>query len=193
MKPQNSRRRRSQQSNTADKAPPNAGTSPAGSEEMGTSRKKPPVERPPVINVAELSATEIENAWDDNLYVPPTDPDPFVRCQKVVIAYCLFYAPTMDAAEYTAEEAYAEARRIARPIAALGAGIPLTLGQMSEYAYEIYDSLASWADANDRAAQAIRGIFEAYALPRGSYRQVKAVRPQAVCDVTAEAMHVPRW
>jgi hypothetical protein len=180
MKPQSSRRRRSQESNTAGKVPPNAGASPAGSEETGTnpSRKKPPVERPPVINVAELSATEIENAWDDNLYVPPTDPDPFVRCQKVVIAYCLFYAPTMDAAEYTLEEAYDEARRIARPIAALGAGIPLTLGQMSEYAYEVYDSLASWADANDGAAQVIRGIFEAYALPRGSYRQVKAERPK---------------
>jgi hypothetical protein len=178
MKPQDSPRRRNRKSNTAGQTPPNAGSNP-GEPEVKPSQKKPRVQKPAIINVAELSQAETDNAWNDSLYVSPTDDDAFIRAQKVTIAYCTFYAPTMDAEEYTLEEAYDEARKIARPIAALGAGIALTLGQMSEYAFEIHDSIASWADAEDDAVQVIRTIFEAYSSPRGNYRQVKAVKPKS--------------
>ena len=138
----------------------------------------PPARAPEVVHVVELSPAELENAWDEALYAPPKDEDVFVRAQKIVIAYCTFYAPTVDKAEYTLAHAYQQARKVARPLAALGAGIPLTEAEMKEFAFEIFDAIASWAAADDAAAHAIATVFRAYATPMGNYRQVKAVRPR---------------
>jgi hypothetical protein len=156
-------------------------TAPEEPVDRGATRKaKVPTDREPpdtateVVNVVELTTAEIESVWTDAMYVPPADDDAFVRCQKIVIAYCTFYAPTVCKGTYTLEYAYQRARKVARPLAALGAGIPLSTADMREFAFEIHDSLASWADANDSAAHAIGAVFAAYAAPRGDYRQVKA-------------------
>jgi hypothetical protein len=138
--------------------------------------REPPAPESGLVNVVELTPAEIENAWDATLYAPPKDEDVFVRCQKIVIAHCTYYAPTISKGTYTLEHAYQQARKVARPLAALGAGIPLTHAEMTEFAFEIFDALASWADAQDAAAHAIATVFRAYAVPRGNYRQVKASR-----------------
>jgi hypothetical protein len=118
-----------------------------------------------VVQVVELTQPEVESLWDGSPYVPPTDDDVFVRCQKIVIAYCTYYAPTVGKATYTRDYAYRQARRIARPLAALAARIPLTQEELFEHAYQIFDAIASWAAADDRAAHAIARVFQAYGLP----------------------------
>ena len=150
----------------------------AGQRAKAAAGREPPCPAPDVVNVVELTPTEIENAWDQALYVPPKDEDVFVRCQKIVVAYCAHYAPTISKGTYTLEYAYQQARKVARPLAALGAGIPLTQAEMREFSFEIFDALASWADADDSAAHAIAAVFRAHATPMGNYRQVKAARPR---------------
>jgi hypothetical protein len=130
--------------------------------------------KPEIVNVVELSAQELENSRNHDMYVAPTDSDPFVRCQKIVIAYHCFYT------EYPREQAYRRARKFARAIAALGAGIPLDKSEMSEFAFEIYDALASWAPLEDAAVQLMRNLFETYALPLPdtTYRHVRVIKPR---------------
>jgi hypothetical protein len=140
------------------------------------SQRKPESAIRSSVEVAELSDDEIRRGWDGSLYVPPMDDDPFVRAQKIVIAYSLFYAPTIDKSRYTQRYAYRKARQIARPIAAFGAGIPLDFGHMAEYAFAIYDAILSWAAVDDHAVRAIARIFAAYAIPRGEYSQVVVSR-----------------
>jgi hypothetical protein len=139
--------------------------------------RKPKRTKPLVVNVVELSDEEIQRGWDDSLYVPPTDEkDPFLRAQRIVISYALYYAPTIDKYRYTKHFAYRKAREIARPIAALGAGVPLDFGHLAEFAFAISDALLSWAAVDDHAVRAIARVFEAYAVPRGEYHQVVASR-----------------
>ena len=165
---------------TASHETPTAGGKPGpvpGPEQGGTlpprAGDRPPSSAAVMVTVAELTPDQIENAWDESLYFPPTDPDPFVRCQKIVIAYCLRAAPTVSKARYTRDFAYRQARKVARPLAALGAGIPLRRRDFRDTAFWIYDALMSWAAADDHAAHAIARVFEAYAIPRGTYDQVE--------------------
>lgn len=137
-------------------------------------------QKPEAIYVAELTQEELENCWDEALYVPPTDPDPFVRAQKVVLAYHTFYATTVERTRYSREHAYLQARRIARPLAALGAGIPLSAEELKENSFWIFDALASWAPIEDAAVQVLRKIFATYALPLdgGKYSHVRVSKPR---------------
>jgi hypothetical protein len=135
--------------------PPNPGPGPEG----------PADEDAPVVRVVELTQAEIDRLWDDERFAPPTDPDPFVRAQKVVIAYCAYHGSTVRRTTYTLAHAYREARKVARPLAALGARVPLSGEELAEYAYFIYDALASWAPVEDAALHAIAGVFQAYGLP----------------------------
>lgn len=137
-------------------------------------------QKPEIVYVAELTQQELENCWNESMYVPPTDPDPFVRCQKIVISYHTFYATSVERTRYTREYAYQQARKIARPLAALGAGIPLSADELKQYAFWIFDALASWAPIEDAAAQVLRALFSTYALPRpdAKYSLVKVSKPR---------------
>lgn len=120
---------------------------------------------PKLIRVAKLNKKQIENVWSPDLYKIPRDRDVFVRCQKIVISYCMYYGSDISNAG-SPEVAYKRAREIARPLAALAARIPLTPRELAKNGFWIYDALRSWADAKDEGAYAVAMMFLAYAIPR---------------------------
>lgn len=118
-----------------------------------------------IVKVVDLNQRQIKNVLGPDRFKAPRDQDVFVRCQKIVIAYCMYHAGDINISG-SPQMVYKKARQMARPLAALAARIPLTAREMAANAFWIHDAIASWAEAKDEAAHALATLFLAFAVPR---------------------------